>query len=67
MKKEDNIDYAVGIELIKKVGCYVEKGETIAYIYADDKIAYCLDISKNVNSSVYIKSDEIQNNNLIVQ
>ena len=37
MKKEDNIDYAVGIELIKKVGCYVEKGETIAYIYADDE------------------------------
>lgn len=37
-----------------------------AYIYADDKIAYCLDISKNVNSSVYIKSDEIQNNNLVV-
>lgn len=37
MKKEDDIDYAVGIELIKKVGCYAEKGETIAYIYADDE------------------------------
>lgn len=37
MKKEDNIDYAVGIELLKKVGCQVEHGETIAYIYADDE------------------------------
>ena len=37
MKKEDNIDYAVGIELLKKVGCRVEQGETIAYIYADDE------------------------------
>ena len=37
MKKEDNIDYAVGIELLKKVGCQVEQGETIAYIYADDE------------------------------
>lgn len=37
MKKEDDIDYAVGIELLKKVGCHVEQGETIAYIYADDE------------------------------
>ncbi len=37
MKKEDNIDYAVGIELLKKAGCQVEQGETIAYIYADDE------------------------------
>lgn len=37
MKKEDNIDYAVGIELLKKVGCQVEQGETIAYIYTDDE------------------------------
>ena len=37
IKKEDNIDYAVGIELLKKVGCQVEQGETIAYIYADDE------------------------------
>ena len=37
MKKEDNIDYAVGIELLKKVGCQVEQGETIAYIYAEDE------------------------------
>ena len=37
MKKEDDVDYAVGIELLKKVGCYVKQGETIAYIYAEDE------------------------------
>ena len=37
MKKEDDIDYAVGVELLKKVGCHVEQGEIIAYIYAEDE------------------------------
>ena len=37
-----------------------------AYIYANDRIAYCLDISKNVNSSVYTKSNELQTNNLVI-
>jgi len=37
-----------------------------AYIYAGDKIAYCLDISQNINSSVYTKSNELQTNNLVI-
>ena len=37
-----------------------------AYIYAGDKVAYCLDISQNINSAVYTKSDEVQSNNLVV-
>ena len=37
IKKEDNIDYRVGIELIKKVGDYIQEKETIAYIYANDE------------------------------
>ena len=37
IKKEDEIDKTVGLRLIKKTGEYVEKGETIAYIYANDK------------------------------
>jgi pyrimidine-nucleoside phosphorylase len=37
IKKEDNIDYSVGIELIKKVGDYIQEKETIAYIYANDE------------------------------
>ena len=42
MKKEDNIDYAVGIELLKKVGCHVEQGEIIAYIYAEFKYIFLM-------------------------
>lgn len=36
-RKEDNIDYSVGIELIEKVGSYVQENTTVAYIYANDK------------------------------
>ncbi len=32
-KKEDSIDYSVGIELIKKLGDKVSKGETVAKLY----------------------------------
>ncbi len=36
-KKEDNIDHAVGIVLVKKVADKIEKGETLAYIHANDE------------------------------
>ena len=36
-RKEDDIDYSVGIELNKKVGDYVTAGESLGYIYANDK------------------------------
>lgn len=36
IKKEDNIDYAVGIELDKKVGTKVQKGEILGKIHAND-------------------------------
>ena len=41
--KEDEVDHAIGIELKKKVGDKVEKGEVIAEIYFNDE--------KNVQSS----------------
>lgn len=37
-----------------------------AFIYANDKIAYCLDISKNINSTIYGKTNEVQTNDLVV-
>ena len=37
IRKEDNIDYAVGIELVKKVGDSIIKSETLAYVYANDE------------------------------
>jgi pyrimidine-nucleoside phosphorylase len=36
--KESEIDLSVGLVLRKKVGDYVEKGESLATIYANDKI-----------------------------
>ena len=37
LRKEDDIDYSVGVELVKKVGDHIEEKETIAYIYANDE------------------------------
>lgn len=37
IRKEDNIEYSVGIELLKKVGDSVVQGETLAYIHANDE------------------------------
>lgn len=37
IRKEDNIDYAVGIELVKKVGDKVDENESVAYIHANDE------------------------------
>lgn len=37
IRKEDNIDYGVGIELVKKVGDSIIKSETLAYVYANDE------------------------------
>ena len=37
IKKEDKIDPTVGIVLNKKIGDRVNKGETVAYIHANDK------------------------------
>ena len=36
-RKEDEIDYSVGIELLKKVGDKVQEQETLAFIYANDE------------------------------
>ena len=36
LRKEDDIDYSVGIELIKKVGDKVNNHNLLAYIYAND-------------------------------
>ena len=48
--KEDEVDHAVGIELKKKVGDKVEKGDVIAEIYYNDE--------KNVQSSKAMVLDD---------
>ena len=37
IKKEDKIDYSVGIEIVKKIGDKVDKGEILSYIYSNDE------------------------------
>ena len=37
MKKEDDIDFSVGIVLNKKVGEYVKKGDTLFTVFANDE------------------------------
>ena len=37
VKKEDKIDFNVGIELNKKIGDYAKENETLAIVYADDE------------------------------
>lgn len=37
LTKEDEIDYAVGVEVLKKIGDNVEKGEPILYIHANEE------------------------------
>ena len=36
-KKEDNIDFSVGIVLEKKIGDKVENGDVLAYVHANDE------------------------------
>ncbi len=50
MQKEDNIDPAVGIVLKKKIGDKVEKGETLAYIHANDEVKGKEAVEKLTNS-----------------
>ena len=44
MKKEDPVDYAVGIEVLKKIGDEVKSGEPILYIHANDEAKAMLQI-----------------------
>lgn len=37
LRKEDPIDYAVGIEVLKKIGDEVKNGEPLMYIYTNDE------------------------------
>ena len=56
IKKEDNIDYAVGIELDKKVGTKVQKGEILGKIHANDTTK--LEIAKKqVNDIIKISPE----------
>ncbi len=57
-KKEDNIDFAVGIILEKKIGDKVESGEILAYIHANDE-NLGNEIVKDVFNAYTITNDRV--------
>ncbi len=70
VKAEEQIE--VKLEWVSNVYYNYEKDGLnywgqFAYIYAGDKIAYCLDISTEVISDIYTKTNEIQTNNLVIK
>lgn len=66
IKKEDNIDYAVGIELDKKVGTKVQKGEILGKIHANDTTK--LEIAKKqVNDIIKISPEHCKKIQTIIE
>lgn len=50
MKKDDPVDYSVGIEVLKKIGDEVKSGEPILYIHANDEAKAMLQVEFLRNS-----------------
>ena len=50
LKKEDSIDYDVGVEVLKKIGDKVQNGEPIMYIYANNETQGLLQVEKLRNA-----------------
>lgn len=50
MRKEEQVDYSVGIEVMKKIGDEVKSGEPLMYIYANDEAKAMLQIEFLRNS-----------------
>ena len=59
IRKEDGIDYSVGIVLDKKVSAKVEKGDVIGYIHANDlqKLTIAKEQIKNI---IKISSNQVK-------
>ena len=66
IKKEDNIDYAVGIELDKKVGTKVQKGEILGKIHANDTTKLEL-AKKQVNDIIKISPEYCEKIQTIIE
>lgn len=65
-KKEDSIDYSVGIVLNKKVGDKVEKDEVIAYIHSND-VKKMEEAVERVRKTVKISKERVKENKVILE
>ena len=63
--KDDIIDLAVGVELVKKVGDQVKEGDTLAYLYSNgknEKQAY-----DRVLNSYKIVTEKVEKTDIIIE
>ncbi len=60
LKKEDTIDYGAGVVLNKKVGDYVEKGETILTLHYNDTRIPLKEIISLAKSAFSISPDKVE-------
>ena len=58
-KKEDTIDFAVGIETLKKIGDEVKEGEPILYIHANSETQGLMQI-ETLRSSIKISKEPVE-------
>lgn len=70
MKKEDTVDYAVGIEVVKKIGDEVEENEPLMYIYSNDEGKAMMQVeflrnSYEISKEKVEKQKEILRNNRV--
>lgn len=58
-KKEDSIDYSVGIEMVKKIGDEVKSGDTLLYIHASNETQGLMQIEM-LRKSIEISKDPVE-------
>ena len=63
-KKEDGIDYGVGIIVQRKIGDYVNKGDIIARIYGNNEASIAA-AKKNIIESIEFSDSEVSKKQLI--
>ena len=59
MKKEDSVDYAVGIEVLKKIGDEVKENDPLMYIYSNDEGKAMMQI-EFLRKSYEISSEKVE-------
>lgn len=57
-KKEDPIDYSVGIEMVKKIGDEVKSGDTLLYIHANNETQGLMQIEM-LRKSIIISKESV--------
>ena len=62
--KEDKIDFAAGIKLVKKTGDKVKRGDTLAILYTNDEAKLAAS-AKRLSEATFIKSEKPEDTPLI--